>query len=543
MVPTITREEQPVKQSPKDFKPSPNEWWGVMLLLGLSLVLNTITYRIYPTPWVDEVSFSEPAINFAQHLGFVTRVWPYQANNTFPVVNCPLYGLALAGWLKLAGTSLLAVRWLNYFFAALAGFLTWQLAWRGGLIRRPPNRLALIFMVEFGYGMVTAMRSSRPDMLGLVLSLALALALCGKSGSRQNWVLLGLSGALVWTGFQAALFVAFACVISAWLSRAVTKSQVAIIGCGMVLGVLCLFCLLSYQGVLSEFLVSIGSVTDQASSAGQLNGIFKIVQNLVLRSTHNLVDDLALLTLFAGLITLLLLRFLGKYDRTQGQSKRFFLLAVLFVVGTPLLFNALGHFTIFYSYMIFLPAGFLFFAVLEAATVQPPMFHRASQLIMLFTISLVFMLGLPLRLALPELFLACQASQPIFDLLSENLMTKDVVFCDYQVFFEVKNRVSAVFVPDHLAAYQSTRYPKRELSYAEKASISLLIVNPYDLNDLIRWLGGIWTPVGKPLEWTVRPAVIRQTTWFDNKLKHYFSQSPNGKRSLQIYRRTDKVVD
>lgn len=116
----MTSETNSTSHSPS---PSRFQWLLVFGILAACFALNISTCRLHPASWMDEVSFSEPAINFVQTGHFVTRVWPYQPNNTFPTVNCPLYSLSLAGWLSATGTSLLATRAFNYSLIGLAGIL------------------------------------------------------------------------------------------------------------------------------------------------------------------------------------------------------------------------------------------------------------------------------------------------------------------------------------------------------------------------------------------------------------------------------------
>ena len=121
-------------QQRPDQHPSAHEWVIVFLLLVACLIFNMATYRLYPAEWSDEVSFSEPAVNFAQTGLFTTRVWPYQPVNTFPVLNCPCYSLSLAGWVSLMGVSLLAIRSFNYALAGGVAFLSWACSWKLGLV-------------------------------------------------------------------------------------------------------------------------------------------------------------------------------------------------------------------------------------------------------------------------------------------------------------------------------------------------------------------------------------------------------------------------
>src|SRR6266849_1639346 len=90
------------------------EWPAAIGLIAAFLAFNLATYNMYPEVWCDELWFSEPALNLIHYGSFTTMVYQFQDPGTFPALNCPLYLMAVAPWLKLAGTTVLAVRSFNY---------------------------------------------------------------------------------------------------------------------------------------------------------------------------------------------------------------------------------------------------------------------------------------------------------------------------------------------------------------------------------------------------------------------------------------------
>src|SRR5207249_3575628 len=240
--------------TPRDLAPSHREWVSVLVFLSAFLVFNLVTYNQYPAVWCDEVSFSEPAINWVLHGSFTTTVWQFQPPNTFPTVNCPLYSLALAPWLATAGTSLLAVRSFNYTLMAAAAFLLWLASWSYGLVRSARLRLTMLALLHLGYGMSYAYRCSRPDIIGLVCLLLLLLAFLIRRPRVRATALLVLAGLTIWSGLQVALFAWFA-FFAAWLLfKRVRFRELVVISFGMALGVESLAWFLSSKGVLSYFL-------------------------------------------------------------------------------------------------------------------------------------------------------------------------------------------------------------------------------------------------------------------------------------------------
>src|SRR5215471_8820653 len=131
-------------------RPSRPEWVTLFFVLGGLLVFDLVTYNLYAAVWCDDVTWSEPAINLVKTGQFTTSVWQFQPAGTFWAVNPPLYCFILSGWLRLFGTSLLAVRSFNFVLLKLGLFLVWVLSWKGGFTRTSGQRLTLIALLAFG---------------------------------------------------------------------------------------------------------------------------------------------------------------------------------------------------------------------------------------------------------------------------------------------------------------------------------------------------------------------------------------------------------
>src|ERR1041385_4399975 len=193
MTPDAPAGEESLTRAPRDW-----EWLWISAILIALLGFDLATYDYFPAVWVDDISFSEPAINFAKYGHYTTTVWQFQPPNTFPAVNCPGYLLALGPWLKLFGTTLRAARSFNYVLMALASFLIWCCARRFRLVASGALRVALVLVIHLSYGLSFSYRCSRPDMLGLVCLLLLVLAFGLRQSRWREIAVLGLSGALVW---------------------------------------------------------------------------------------------------------------------------------------------------------------------------------------------------------------------------------------------------------------------------------------------------------------------------------------------------------
>ena len=210
----------------------------------------------------------------------------------------------------------------------------------------------------------------------------------------------------------------------------------------------------------------------------------------------------------------------------------------LLIVSIPALLNALGHFVIFYSYLVFLPACLLFLILHERASeTATPASRRWLNFSFAVIIGLACAAGLPLRLGLAGKFCNVSSQNQMMESLRQQIHPADVVFTDYQVFFDVKQIAPVVYVPDETAAWDSQSLSKRSLNLAERNSVTVLIINPSGADHYTRWLGGQWEVVGKPFGDRVNVGQATAVPIIGKKLAGYFLDAPNNRTSLEILRR------
>ena len=78
----------------------------IIVVLGL---LNFASIEIFPIVWVDEVMFTDPAVNLALDGDLSPTAWPTQSDKLVWASNAPLYSLLLGGWIKLFGFTIASV--------------------------------------------------------------------------------------------------------------------------------------------------------------------------------------------------------------------------------------------------------------------------------------------------------------------------------------------------------------------------------------------------------------------------------------------------
>src|SRR5258708_24210209 len=424
-------------------------------------------------------------------------VYQFQDPGTFPALNCPLYLMALGPWLKLTGTTVLAVRSFNYTLLAIAAFLVWLASWKLNLVKSTRARLLLLALLHLGYGMSFAYRCSRPDILGLVGLLLMLFSFRLEHRSLRD-LCLALSAALtVWIGLQVALFAWFACLIAWRTTRWTGLRELVVLSAGMAAGAAGLVVFLASKGVLSPFLaLTTGILGKHYAHAHSLSVGAKILKVLTQILISN-VDDFTTLALTLALVAV----FLAARQRLSGTVRSLLVFALVLVFTIPALFNLVGHYAFYYSSARFVPASLACFAVGS----ELRCFARAKDaaealpwcLRLLCVAALVggAALGLPMRLAITA---ACAHAAPraeVQRILRQHISPNDVVLSHYANFFVVKQTAKYVYDRYCSPALHYTIIPGRDLTPEQKQAVSVLVIRPNEKKLLTEYFGGEWTAV------------------------------------------------
>lgn len=516
-------------------RPAPGEWgWLAVLLTGLFL-LQLATYRLYPVAWCDEVSFSEPAINFVKHGTFTTTVWQHQPPDTFPTINCPLYSMCLAPWLAVTGTSLLSVRSFNFAAMTLAAFLIWVISWRYALVRGAVWRFLLVVLLFGGYGMSFAYRCSRPDVLALVLLALLALSQALRAGWRRNSAVVLIGAAILWVGLQVALYAALLAFIAWAALRVIRFGQMVLLGTGFIVGAGSLALFLKHHGVLQFLIPIVTGMSGKHYAHGQHLSPVGALLKIAKQTLFAYPDDFSTVFLVGALLCTLPFA----WRILDPARRRWVVVSVLLVAAVPAVFNVVGHYAFYYSYMLFVPAA------LSAAVVASAVFESGAatgwwtRWILAGGFAAAILVGLPLRLGLTAVFARFESTPRLREIVATQLRADDVVFSDYLVFFEVKRVVRRVYDPWSSAETMPFHIPGRSFTPEEKARVSALVIRPGQLAQWAGIFGGNWVPVGPEFgDQNDRDAMLRVPVlgaW----LARHFSQPQTDRYPVQIFRRAE----
>lgn len=505
-----------------------------MLLLATMFGLDLVTFNLVPTVWCDDVSFTEPAINLLKHGTFTTTVWQFQPPNTFPAVNCPLYPLLLVPWLACFGTSLLAVRAMNFLLMGVASYLFWQLLCRLRLVTGTAWRLAFTAVFHLGYGISFAYRCSRPDTLGLVLTLCLVLVLVAERFRGRQVLLLSLAMLLPWTGLNGGLYAGLVVFIGTILLGRPRWWEAMTIWAGLILGVASVASFLWANGVLTHFITGASHVMGK-HYAGASNPVARVF-HVLLATLPQYVSEYSTALLLGGAGTLLVLW--GRRLVASGHGRPALACALL-IFTTPMLFNFVGHYAFYYSYTIYTPALLLLaltFGAVRVTTGTPGAVPWPSLVVGLILLA-AGLAGLPLRMAVTAYFATVTPRAEIQQCVDTEVTANDKVFSDDCTFFEVKRRAGVVYTRWSSVDFIRTRVPGRSLTPAEKESVTKLVVRADRAEFFTNYFGGRWEAAGPPFGDVTRWDRVEKLPVLRAKVAAYLDQPQTWRYPLQILRR------
>jgi len=133
-------------------------------------IVNVITLKWYPLPWLDEVVMTDPVVNYLLTGKLYDTTWIY--GTVYP----PLYQLLLFGWLKIFGFGIIEVRSLNLVIAFLTSVILFFSLNKYRILK---SKTALIsaLLIFWGSNLFTwMMRNGRVDLLTMLLVLVLFLS-------------------------------------------------------------------------------------------------------------------------------------------------------------------------------------------------------------------------------------------------------------------------------------------------------------------------------------------------------------------------------
>lgn len=379
----------------------PAWFWCFLLLLGSVFCLAVHqTAGTVPLPWVDEASYSDPALNFVDGKGWRSGAWDTQPISDFWACNSPLYAILSLPSLALFGTSVTVWRttWAVISSLGLISLLWGCYRWR--LLKTPWEGLlvALCLWASPVFAFTATGGRGMESACLLVSGLAVCLAASGRC-RVSGWAVAGCGFLIPWVGFQLGP-VAFA-VVGSFLLVDWRKTLAALLrlALGSAAGLAALLLVLWPLGVAKVFLsktiasgfTSVGSVAqlvlidDDGARKHFKDGRYDFGEIL----GSMLKSDLTLKVVFL-LCLVVVVAYLLK--PRQAKASPAFWLGICGLLAVPLAMMLAGRFVSYYYVFAFLP---LVFALGAGWTSPSALVRHASRAALVAACVCSLVLGFP----------------------------------------------------------------------------------------------------------------------------------------------------
>lgn len=400
------------------------EWRLMLAILFLFAAFNIATAPYSPQPWLDEVSYTDPAASLALNGTFTSTAWAKRGTPLW-TGNVPLHQLALAGFFKLFGFSCRVSRSADVIYYTLAVLLICWMVRNYHLLQTAGARWLFFWILLAGTGLTALYRNGRYDAIGYLLYIGWVFS--ALQSRRQPLMLLGvgLTAALMPTASLAlGPMLLLSGVAAFFLWRWKTFRILLATGIGGISGILVM--VFVYQRL----------------------GVPDMLKAVMKSANAPTISDIAVATIknpsyvaavIAGILAILGLKHIL---RREGANRIAIMLLALGLL-IPTAMSLAGKYQFYYSWMGILPASLGAMMFLE----QPPVSRRVRS-IGIFLLVSATLLGLPRRCI--RIAAAWEQNVPgaINRFALKNASRSDVVFLDYHmeafaVYYPLRARVRA----------------------------------------------------------------------------------------------------
>lgn len=471
------------------------------LLLAVFFAFNLLTAARYPFVWIDEVMYSDPAVNLLLGHGFTSSAWYAQSSGEFWAGNVPLHSALLYLWLKVFGFSITAVRSLNLVYVVAACVLAWRASVRLQLVVTARARLTFLVLLLGGYAVIFAYRSGRPDALAMLVVAALFFAQSLASTWQRTASFLALGLLAPWVGLQLLPLLGVGGVLLLLFLGWRLFPQLVAAGLGAAAGLGSLMLFYQSHGVWEPFLRSIRQHTSV--------GFFGMLMSGQFRHSNLLPKDFSFWPVFA-LALVLMVHLLARRGLTW-RSPLVFGLAYAVTLSLALVIG--GKFPTYYGWMTYAPLCLCVCATLSSAPL-PTLLRWASG----GALTLAVGVGVGLHLAVAAQDWPDRGYTQVTAFVRQNVTASDWLYGDHVAYYAAKPVAARVFMPFYLPAMPDE----------EKQRVTVLVIAPGNLTEATNAIGGNWVSTGARLS-------PQRVTLFGTNWKRGFLSMPN--QELEVFRR------
>lgn len=436
-------------------------WAG---LAGAALLWAVMIW--FSAVWVDEMCYTDPAVNLSQGRGLTSTVWAGQPADRFYASNTPLHPFLLAGAFKVLGVHRAVMQGVNTLWLLLACWIFWHASARLGLVRTATGRFCFFLIALLSSGSYYAAGFGRQDPVGiLVCAVTTWAASIERRGLRL--LALGLCGVVMpWAGLQIAAYAAVVAALLVVVLRGRNWRSVVALALGLAVGWTGLKGLYAAQGVSDLF-------AGQATAQGHITGW----RNLADWNVHwggGILDPTLLgLLLVAAVVGVAAAR---RSWRSHPAKRSF--LAVVSVVWIAVAMLQLGRFPLYYAWMAILPVAACVCAAAEALE------DRRQSRIVLVVVTVLSLAWLPVWIALASSMAPRRNLAVVEAFVARVTKPGDVAVGDFASYYALLPRTQRF--------YSEAYVTSPVFSEGERRAVTLVVVRPLFAPAVLRALGGEW---------------------------------------------------
>jgi hypothetical protein len=445
-----------------------NESYVILAFALLLFLVNLGTSSLYPTSWMDEAMFSDPAINYLEGRGFTSTAW-WQSKEVVWSGNVPLYTVAMVPWIKVWGVGLVTNRTFNYIVISLTLVLFWLAVKRLALVQSALFRIGMTIVIFLSFPLCFPYRSARPDCLGMLICTTALLAWSWKNKTARH-ICLFLAGCFIpLSGLQLVPFVGLLFLLVFAFEGKQAIPPLMMLGLGIAAGGIALF---SYY-----YVNHLTGVIETAKEARRLHHLAELAtfhgeptlrDKIVIKLRRifgNQAGDYGIGPTLAALLVLIC-------DPRIWRDRKTVKLALAAIAASFAIVSALEiflHYLQYYHWMNYIIAALIVFIILGQS-------WKALKLHTKYLVSLLLLAsvmgGLPLRLFLGAAFGQGHEYVMAQALIREQVKPTDIVFSDFMGYIPLKETGCQVYLPPYM----------RVIREEEKRSVNVLVLDPINFD-------------------------------------------------------------
>ena len=433
-----------------------------------------LTLRWFPVPWIDEVSYADPAATLILHGHWASTAWYGRGDLTYWTGNVPAYSCLQVPWLWCFGVNAPAVRSLNCLLIALTMVCAWFSVKRLNLIPSPKIRLATLAALSLCYPVSYCVRGGRPDVVGMLIFSVSALFWSSPRKAVAGLGLFSCAMLIPFAGLQYAFYMPLLLGVLLWAGGKPALTRLyAIIG-GGVFGAILLWAYHQFFAGWDGLLANMADVHGRRPAGLWAN--FRTLMDWLI--FHYYLGRPHFILLIGASVLL------GTaWKRLTRISRRDLLLAVVMLLASGVAVGIGSHFMAAYHWLAVAPALILLGSVAANSWEKLGPKTRLGGGLLLVGVAVtgrlafVVMGGIQGNAAYTAAIE--KAARPL-------VQPGEMVYGDWQLYYALKPRAGQIYFP----------YILPKLTTVEKTSVSAAFLPAYQKAGA-EWLadtfGGHWT--------------------------------------------------